>query len=72
MARDFEFERPRWRNRNAPPTNNRRVKNHAAAQLAKRIDDWAKGNCDDSHADNMRQLLARGSCLGKRKVQPKP
>jgi hypothetical protein len=44
----------------------------AAAELAKRIDDWAKGNSDDSHADSMRQLLARGSRLGKRKVQPKP
>jgi hypothetical protein len=46
--------------------------NHAAAELAKRIDDWAKGNCDDSHADNIRQLLARGFCIGKRRVQPKP
>jgi hypothetical protein len=46
--------------------------NHSVAELAKRIDDWAKGNSDDSHADNMRQLLARGSCIGKRKVQPKP
>ena len=46
--------------------------NHAAAELAKRIEDWAKGNSEDLHADSMRQLLARGAYFGKRKVQPKP
>jgi hypothetical protein len=41
------------------------------ATLAKRIETWAKRNDDDSHADNLRSLLARGFRSGKRKVQRK-
>jgi len=41
---------------------------NAAAALAKRIDNWTKDNDDDSHADNMRPLLARDFRARKRKV----
>jgi hypothetical protein len=39
------------------------------AELAKRIDNWANGNDDDSYADNMRPLLARAFRPEKRKTR---
>jgi hypothetical protein len=46
-----------------------RTKTRETLDLTKRIDNWSKGYDDESHADNMRSLLARGFRPAKRKVQ---